>query len=102
MLDAAELVPLQDRRTVAAAGHALTHVYFPTSSLLSLALPLERGQLEVGMVGREGFFGIPVALGQATSGIEAVAQNEGNALRISAAAFRAQLRQDGKLRALVD
>ena len=44
-------------------GDAIKHVYFPDDSLVSLlTLVDDRSALEVGMVGREGMVGIPLAL----------------------------------------
>jgi CRP-like cAMP-binding protein len=70
------------------AGDRLSHVYFPISSFISLIMPIDdSSSLEVGMVGNEGMFGIPLALGVDVSPVRAVVQGAGPALRMGAASF---------------
>ncbi len=70
-------------------GEPIHHVYFPTDSLVSLFTMAEGHQaLEVGMVGREGMLGIPLALGVVESPVRALVQVSGMALRMTAAHFR--------------
>ncbi len=73
-------------------GKAIRHVYFPTDCLVSL-LTLADGHLalEVGMVGREGMLGIPVALGINDSPVRALVQGTGTAWRMTPARFRSEL-----------
>ena len=79
-------------------GKPIRHVYFPIDSLVSL-LTLVAGHpaLEVGLVGREGMLGIPVALGVDTSPVRALVQGTGAALRMASAPFRAELRKNPPL-----
>lgn len=74
-------------------GDPIRHVYFPNDSLVSL-LTLADGHLplEVGLVGREGMLGIPLALGIEVSPVRALVQGAGDALRMSAARFRKAFR----------
>ncbi len=60
-------------------GDPIRHVYFPTNSLVSL-LTLVEGHmaLEIGLVGREGMLGIPVALGTNDSPVRALVQGTRN------------------------
>ena len=73
-------------------------VYFPTQSLVSL-LTLVEGHLalEVGLVGRDGMVGIPVALGIDASPVRALVQGGGAALRMKATRFRRELRRSPPL-----
>ncbi len=72
-------------------GRQIRHVYFPLDSLISLLTVVDgRRSLEVGMVGREGMAGIPYILGMDVSGVRAIVQGGGKALRIAAAPFRAE------------
>ena len=70
-------------------GKAIQQVYFPLSCLVSLLTAVDkRRTLEVGMVGNEGMAGMPFILGIGVSGVRALVQGGGNALRMSAKAFR--------------
>ena len=75
-------------------GEPIRHVYFPSDCLVSL-LTLADGHLalEVGMVGREGMLGIPVALGINESPARALVQGTGTALRMTSARFRSEHRK---------
>jgi CRP-like cAMP-binding protein len=71
----------------------IRHVYFPVACLVSLLTIVEDHlALEVGMVGREGMVGIPLALGIVHSPVRALVQGGGPALRMSKARFLSALR----------
>ena len=74
-------------------GDTIRDVYFPGQCLVSL-LTLVEGHLalEVGLVGREGMVGFPLALGIGVSPVRALVQGAGPAMKMSAARFRAELR----------
>ena len=70
-------------------GEAIRHVYFPIDCLISLLTAVDkRRTLEVGMVGSEGMAGMPFILGMGVSGVRALVQGGGKALRMGSAAFR--------------
>jgi CRP-like cAMP-binding protein len=70
-------------------GKRIRHVYFPTDCLISLLTVVDRRRsLEVGMVGNEGMAGMPFILGVGISGVRAIVQGAGTALRMDADAFR--------------
>ena len=74
-------------------GMPIRDVYFPSQSLVSLLTVVEGHlALEVGMVGREGMVGVPLALGIDASPVRALVQGDGPALRMNAARFRGELR----------
>lgn len=84
-------------------GELLTHVYFPMSCFISLIVPVGRsGSLEVGLVGNEGMFGIPLALGVNFTPVRAVVQGAGSALRMDAARFRRNLARSPALERKLD
>jgi hypothetical protein len=57
-------VELAFTEVLCAPGGRIDHVYFPTSSFVSLVMPVDdSASLEVGPIGNEGMFGIPLALG---------------------------------------
>src|SRR5450755_1241933 len=70
-------------------GEAIRHVYFPIDCLISLLTAVDkRRTLEVGMVGSEGMAGMPFILGMGVSGVRALVQGGGKALRMASAPFR--------------
>jgi CRP-like cAMP-binding protein len=70
-------------------GKTIRHVYFPIDCLISLLTTVDRRRsLEVGMVGNEGMAGMPFILGMGVSGVRALVQGGGNALRMASAPFR--------------
>ena len=72
-------------------GKSIRQVYFPLNSLVSLLTAVDRRRtLEVGMVGQEGMAGMPFILGMGVSGVRALVQGAGTALRMSATAFRVE------------
>ena len=79
-------------------GQPIRHVYFPNDSLVSL-LTLADGHLalEVGLVGREGMVGIPLALGIGVSPVRALVQGAGTAMRMESGRFRTEFRHSPPL-----
>lgn len=85
------------------ANAAITHVYFPCESMVSLLLPVaDHFDVEVGLVGREGLLGASLALGIARSPVKALVQGGGSALRLGAARFRRELAGNPALRRAVN
>lgn len=73
-------------------GRRMAHIYFPETSLISLLTVAEGSHaLEVGLVGREGMVGIPLALGVDVSPMRALVQGAGTAWRIPSARFALEL-----------
>jgi CRP-like cAMP-binding protein len=64
-------------------------VYFPINCLISLLTAVDGHRtLEVGMVGNEGMAGMPFILGVGVSGVRALVQGQGDALRMASDRFR--------------
>jgi len=79
-------------------GERIRHVYFPGDSLVSLLTVVEGHlALEVGMVGREGMVGIPLALGSDVSPVRALVQGAGTAMRMKSARFSEEIRKSPQL-----
>lgn len=90
--DAADLVRLEFAHVLCEPGQPVEHVYFPLRGFISLIATLDDdARIEVGMVGREGMFGVNWMLGVEQSGVQAVVQGAGQALRISASVFERHL-----------
>jgi CRP-like cAMP-binding protein len=69
-------------------GDRIRHVYFLNDGQVSLLMVMpDRKALEVGLVGREGMIGIPLALGADASPVRALVQAPASALRMKAATF---------------
>ena len=72
-------------------GEVIRHVYFPNNSVVSLLTLVDGHQaLEVGLVGREGLVGIPLALGVGVTSVRALVQGAGTAMRMESARFRGE------------
>ena len=80
-------------------GKPIRHVYFPVDCLISLLTAVDRRRsLEVGMVGSEGMAGMPFILGIGVSGVRAIVQGGGRALRMASAPFRIEFDRNRPLR----
>ncbi len=70
----------------------IEHVLFPTSSIISVILETAGGDIaEVGIIGREGMSGVPLALGHDRAQQHGLVQVSGRALSMAAAKFREAL-----------
>jgi CRP-like cAMP-binding protein len=98
-LDQLEPVVLRFGQILYEAGGRIHHVYFPIDCLISLLTAVDkRRTLEVGMVGNEGMTGMPFILGMGVSGVRALVQGGGRALRMPAAPFRIEFDRNEPLR----
>ena len=89
-----ECVALKPSEHLAEMGQAITHVYFVNDGLASvLSLTPDDDSVEIGMIGKEGFVGMPVVLGLRTSTVTVVAQLAGTAFRISVSDMEDSLRR---------
>lgn len=86
-----EPVELRFGQVLYEPGKTIRHVFFPLDCLVSLLTAVDRQRtLEVGMVGSEGMAGMPFILGVGTSGVRALVQGAGRALRMAASPFRVE------------
>ena len=98
MLAGLEPVNLTFGEVLYEPGDLISHVYFPGIALVSLMTLVDnRLTLEVGVVGREGMVGLPVALGIGVSPFRALVQGAGLALRMKSNSFVKELRQSTAL-----
>jgi len=103
MLGGCKTVELAFADVLCMPRESLPYVFFPTGGFISLIMPVdESAALEVGMVGNEGMFGTPLALGVDISPVRAVVQGAGTALRMDAATFCRELGRSVALRQQID
>ncbi len=66
------------------AHKPIEYAYFPTSGICSVIAENTKGvQIETGLIGREGFVGIPIVLFAESAPSQVIVQASGRALRIS-------------------
>jgi CRP-like cAMP-binding protein len=98
LLSGLEAVELKFGDVLYESGQKIRHVYFPGNSLVSLLTVVDgRMALEVGMVGREGMVGLPLALGTDISPVRALVQGSGMAMRMESARFSREIRRSPQL-----
>jgi CRP-like cAMP-binding protein len=103
ILAGCETVELAFAEVLYTPGERLSHVYFPTRSFISLIMPVDdSAALEVGLIGNEGMFGIPLVLGVDVSPVRAVVQGAGPALRMDSPAFCRELGRSPALQREID
>ena len=103
MLARCETVELAFADVLYTPGERLSDVYFPTASFISLIMPVDASaSLEVGLIGNEGMFGIPLVLGVDMSPVRAVVQGAGSALRMDAPGFCRELGRSPALQREMD
>ncbi len=82
-----EHVPLRAGSVLHRSDSAIRHIYFPLSGVVALTASLESGASAcIGLVGREGFLGLPAFLGAGRATDEAIVQIPGEAVRVPAEA----------------
>lgn len=81
-------VELPHHRNLHEPGHKLQFAYFLNNGLISLVVAGQNGKsVEIGVIGREGFTPVPMAIGLRWSPHRAVVQVAGQGFRISVAAL---------------
>lgn len=74
------------------AGDLISHIYFPTTGIISLVTPIDNNHnLEVGLIGYEGMFGLPLILSVNVASYDAVVQGAGQAMCLSTPVFLDEL-----------
>ena len=76
------------------AGATLSHVYFPTTSIVSLLYVMESGaSAEIAVVGNEGVVGISLFMGGESTPSRAVVQSEGHGYRLPSKAIKEEFKR---------
>ena len=73
------------------SGSTLSHVYFPTTAIVSLLYVMENGSsAEIAVVGREGVVGVSLFMGGESTPSRAVVQSAGHGFRLASRAIKAE------------
>jgi len=99
VLAGCERVDITSGDVLQAPGEPIRFVYFPVSGMISLLIPVQgRGNLEVGLLGMEGFLGVAAVLGVPIAALQGLVQGPGVALRLRPRVFRRVLDSSVALR----
>ena len=91
-----ELVDMPLGRVLYESGSKMTHVYFPTTSIVSLLYVLDNGtSAEIAVVGNEGIVGVSLFMGGGSTPSRAVVQSAGQGLRLKATAMLQEFNRAG-------
>ncbi len=89
-----ELVRLKLHQLIYEAGETIKSIYFVNSGLISvLSVQPDGKSVEVGLIGREGFTGLPILVGYHSSPTRLMTQGDGTAFRCDAETLRQLARQ---------
>ena len=84
------------------SGHALSRVYFPVDSIISLLYVMESGMsAEISLVGNEGMVGIAVFMGGESTPSRALVQSAGHAFSLPAIHLKREFNNDADMRMLM-
>jgi CRP-like cAMP-binding protein len=91
-----EFMPLQLGQVLYESGRPQSHVYFPTTAIVSLLYVMEDGaSAEIAVVGYEGVVGVSLFMGGETTPSRAVVQSAGGCYRLRAAAIKIEFNHYG-------
>jgi CRP-like cAMP-binding protein len=77
-------------------GATLSHVYFPTTAIVSLLYVLENGaSAEIAIVGNEGIVGVSMFMGGKSTRSRAVVQSAGQGFRLKAETLEEEFNRAG-------
>ena len=80
-----EIVSLPLGKVLYESGDKMTHIYFPTTAIISLLYVMQNGgTAEIGIAGNNGLVGIALFMGGETTSNRAVVQSAGDAVRMKA------------------
>lgn len=80
------------------SGDKLSHVYFPTTAIVSLLYVMENGaSAEIAVVGHEGIVGISLFMGGESTPSRAVVQSAGEGFRLKASVLKEEFNRAGTI-----
>jgi CRP-like cAMP-binding protein len=93
-----ESIPMRLGDVLYEPGTRMRHVYFPTTSIVSLMYVMENGaSAEIAIVGNEGILGISLFMGGDTTPSRAVVQGAGHAFRLKAQLLKDEFARFGPM-----
>ena len=93
-----EVIPMELGEVLYEPGVRLRHVYFPTTSIVSLLYVMEDGaSAEIAVVGNEGMLGISLFMGGETTPSHAVVQSAGYGVRLKAQLLKDEFARFGPM-----
>jgi CRP-like cAMP-binding protein len=96
LLPRLERVDLPLGQVLYESGNTLSHVYFPTSAIVSLLYVMENGaSAEIAVVGNEGIVGISLFMGGESTPSRAVVQSAGLGFRLPAQEIKDEFNRAG-------
>jgi CRP-like cAMP-binding protein len=91
-----EAVSLKLGKVLYESGERMTHIYFPTTAIISLLYIMENGgTAEIGIAGNNGLVGIALFMGGDTTSSRAIVQSSGEAVRMKGADLRREFKRGG-------
>jgi CRP-like cAMP-binding protein len=97
MLPNLELIAMPLGWALYEAGDHLSHLYFPTTSIVSLLYVMENGEsAEIAITGNEGLVGISVFMGGESTPSRAVVQSAGDGYRLKASILKREFALGGQ------
>jgi CRP-like cAMP-binding protein len=91
-----ESVTMPLGQVLSESGVAMTHVYFPTTAIVSLLYVMEDGaSAEIAVVGNEGMLGISLFMGGETTLSRSVVQSAGEGYRMRAQVLKNEFTRSG-------
>jgi CRP-like cAMP-binding protein len=94
-------VTMQLGQVVYESGDHLSHVYLPTTAIISMLYVMENGaSAEIAVVGRDGLLGVALFMGGETMPNRAIVQSAGQAFRLSGEIVKQEFARGGAIQRL--
>jgi CRP-like cAMP-binding protein len=95
------LVSMPLGQVVYESGDHLSHVYLPTTAIISMLYVMENGaSAEIAVVGRDGLLGVALFMGGETMPNRAIVQSAGEAFRLSGQVVKDEFARGGAIQRL--
>lgn len=97
-----EFISLPLGKVIYESGDKMTHVYFPTTAIISMLYIMENGATaEIGIAGNNGLIGSALFMGSESTSSRAVVQSKGDAIRIKAEPLQTEFDKGGLFQRLL-